>query len=102
MKLVTSTQMRNIDKRTIEGVGIPGLELMEKAGKGVAEVAKEMLGDGSSKKVVIFCGRGNNGGDGFVVGRYLAQCGIKVEFFLTAKKEEVKGDAKTNLKKVLE
>ncbi len=102
MKLVTSVQMRNIDKRTIEGVGIPGLELMEKAGKGVAEVAREILGDVVGKKVIIFCGRGNNGGDGFVVGRYLAQWGIVVKFFLTARKDEVKGDAKTNLKKALD
>ena len=94
--------MRNIDKRTIEGVGIPGLELMEKAGKGVAEVTKEMLGGTENNKVVIFCGKGNNGGDGFVVGRYLAQWGIEVKFFLTASKDEVKGDAKTNLKKALD
>jgi hydroxyethylthiazole kinase-like uncharacterized protein yjeF len=94
--------MRNIDKRTIEGIGISGLELMEKAGRGVAEAAREMLGDPAEKRVVIFCGRGNNGGDGFVVGRYLAQWGAKVEFFLTASKEEVQGDAKTNLKKALD
>jgi hydroxyethylthiazole kinase-like uncharacterized protein yjeF len=94
--------MRNIDKKTIEEVGIPGLQLMEKAGKGVAEAAREMLGDPAGKKVIIFCGRGNNGGDGFVVGRYLAQWGAKVEFFLTTRKDEVKGDAKTNLKKALD
>jgi hydroxyethylthiazole kinase-like uncharacterized protein yjeF len=99
MRLVTSSQMRNIDEKTIEVVGIPGLQLMEKAGKGVAEVAREMLGDPAGKKVIIFCGRGNNGGDGFVVGRYLAQWGAQVKFFLTAKKDEIKGDAKTNLKK---
>ncbi len=94
--------MRNIDKRTIEGIGIPGLELMEKAGKGVAEAVREMLGDVVGKKVIIFCGRGNNGGDGFVVGRYLAQWEMEVKFFLTARKDEVKGDAKTNLKKALD
>ena len=99
MKLVTSSQMRNIDKKTIEGIGIPGLELMEKAGIGVALGAKEMLGDVKNKKVVIFCGRGNNGGDGFVVGRYLSEWGAEVEFYLTSKAEEVKGDAKTNLEK---
>jgi hydroxyethylthiazole kinase-like uncharacterized protein yjeF len=101
MKLVTSSQMRNIDKKTIEGVGIPGLELMERAGKGVAEVAKEMLAEVKNKKVAIFCGRGNNGGDGFVVGRYLSQWGADVKFFLSIKKEELKGDAKTNLEKAL-
>ncbi len=99
MKLVTSAQMRNIDKKTIEGIGIPGLELMEKAGKGVALVAKEMLGDVKNKKVAIFCGGGNNGGDGFVVGRYLSEWGAEIEFYLTANREEVKGDAKTNLEK---
>lgn len=102
MKLVTSSQMRNIDKKTIEGVGIPGLELMEKAGKGVAEVAKEMLCEVKNKKVVIFCGRGNNGGDGFVVGRYLSQWGADVRVFLTAKKDELKGDAKANLERALD
>ncbi len=101
MKLVTSSQMRSIDKKTIEGIGIPGLELMEKAGHGVALIAKEMLGDPASKVVVIFCGRGNNGGDGFVVGRYLSQWGAQVRFFLTAKKDEVEGDARINLEKAV-
>ena len=99
MKLVTSSQMRNIDKKTIDGIGIPGLELMEKAGVGVALVAKEMLGEAKNKKVAIFCGRGNNGGDGFVVGRYLSEWGASVQLYLTAKREEVSGDARTNLKK---
>jgi hydroxyethylthiazole kinase-like uncharacterized protein yjeF len=99
MKLVTSSQMRNIDKKTIEGIGIPGLELMEKAGIGVALAAKEILGDVKNKKVIIFCGRGNNGGDGFVVGRHLSEWGADVQFYLTAKTEEVQGDAKTNLEK---
>jgi len=102
MKLVTSSQMRNIDKKTIDGLGIPGLELMEKAGRGTALVAKEMLGDPGNKVVIIFCGRGNNGGDGFVVGRYLSQWGAQVEFFLTAKRNEIKGDAKTNLDKAVD
>jgi len=101
MKLVTSSQMRNIDKKTIEGLGIPGLELMEKAGRGTALMAKETLGDPANKVVIIFCGRGNNGGDGFVVGRYLSQWGAQVEFFLTVKRNEVKGDAKTNLEKAV-
>jgi len=102
MKLVTSSQMRNIDKKTIEGIGILGLELMEKAGKGTALVAKEMLGGPENKAVVIFCGGGNNGGDGFVVGRHLSQWGAQVEFFLTAKRNEVRGDAKTNLEKAVD
>ncbi len=100
MKLVTSQQMRNIDTRTIKGEKIPGLKLMEKAGKGSAEVARKMLGqDLKEKKVLIFCGKGNNGGDGFVVGRYLSQWGADVKLFLLGKKAEVKGDAKVNMKK---
>jgi hydroxyethylthiazole kinase-like uncharacterized protein yjeF len=102
MKLVTSTQMRDIDKKTIEGIGIPGLELMEKAGMGTALVAKQMLGEPEGKKVLIFCGRGNNGGDGFVVGRYLSEWGAQVKFYLTAKKGEVKGDAKVNLDRAVD
>jgi hydroxyethylthiazole kinase-like uncharacterized protein yjeF len=102
MKLVSSSQMRNIDKKTIEGIGIPGLELMEKAGMGTALVAKEMLGEPEGKEVLIFCGRGNNGGDGFVVGRYLSEWGAQVKFYLTAKKSEVKGDAKVNLNRAVD
>lgn len=100
MKLVTSQQMRNIDTKTIKGEKVPGLELMEKAGKGSAEVAKNILGDDlKGKKVLIFCGRGNNGGDGFVVGRYLSQWGADVKLFLLGKKKELKGDARVNMEK---
>jgi ADP-dependent NAD(P)H-hydrate dehydratase / NAD(P)H-hydrate epimerase len=99
MKLVTASQMREIDKEAIEGTGISGLELMEKAGKSTAEVAKEMLINPKGKKVVIFCGRGNNGGDGFVIGRYLSKWGAKINVYLLSKISEVKGDAKVNLNK---
>lgn len=102
MKLVTSEQMREIDKITIEREKIPGLGLMEKAGLGSALAGKKMLGEKiKGKKVVVLCGKGNNGGDGFVVGRYLSKWSAKVEFYLLGKKEEVKGDALTNLKKAI-
>jgi len=102
MKLVTSEQMRKIDRITIKEIGIPGLELMEKAGLGSALAAKKILEEKvENKKVIIFCGKGNNGGDGFVVGRYLSSWGTEVEFYLLGKKEEIKGDAKVNLKKVI-
>ncbi len=102
MKLVTSEQMRKIDKTTIEREKIPGLELMEKAGLGSALSGKKMLdGKVKGKKVIVFCGKGNNGGDGFVVGRYLSKWGAKVEFYLLGKKEEIKGDALANLKKAV-
>ena len=100
MKIVTAEQMQNIDRITIEEVGIPGLELMENAGRGIAEFLADISnGDVDSKKVVIFCGKGNNGGDGFVVGRYLSEWGANVRFYLFGKKSEVAGDAKTNLDK---
>jgi len=103
MKLVTPEQMKSIDKKAIEGRGIPGLELMEKAGYGSALVAKKILsGEVEGKKVLIFCGGGNNGGDGFVVGRYLSQWKAEVLFYLLAKRKDLKGDAKANLKKAEE
>ncbi|MBD3298918.1 MAG: bifunctional ADP-dependent NAD(P)H-hydrate dehydratase/NAD(P)H-hydrate epimerase, partial [candidate division Zixibacteria bacterium] len=65
--------MRSIDSRAIEGMDIPSLTLMENAGRGVAEIIRDELCDGdvSGRPIGIVCGRGNNGGDGFVVGRYL-------------------------------
>ena len=103
MKLVSSEQMRSIDKKAINGAKIPRLELMEKAGKSSAEVVLKMLrGSAKDKKVVIFCGRGNNGGDGFVVGRYLAEWGAEVIFYLLGEEDKIMGDAEVNLKKALE
>ncbi len=99
MKLVTAKQMREIDKEAIENVSIPGLELMEKAGKCTAEVVKGMLVHPKGKKVLIFCGSGNNGGDGFVVGRYLYGWKAKAIFYLLSGISKVKGDAKVNLNK---
>ncbi len=102
MKLSTAQQMKNIDKAAIEGMGIPGLKLMEVAGKSVAEVIADYMVEVEDKKVLIFCGKGNNGGDGFVVARYLTEWGAKVDCFLLGKKSEVKGDAEVNLKKALD
>jgi NAD(P)H-hydrate epimerase len=102
MKLSTAQQMKDIDKAAIEGMGIPGLKLMEVAGKSVAEVIADYLGEVGDKKIFIFCGKGNNGGDGFVAARYLTQWGAKVDCFLLGRKTEVKGDAEVNLKKALD
>jgi len=101
MKLVTAQEMKEIDRMAIEKYGIPSLQLMEKAGAGVAKVAVKMLADPKGKNVFIFCGKGNNGGDGFVAGRYLVQEKAKVKIFLLGKKSELKGDAQVNLKKAL-
>ncbi len=101
MKTVTVFQMRNIDRRTIREANIPGLDLMERAGQGVARVAMEMLGDPQGKKVVHFCGKGNNGGDGFVVARLLAQAGAVPQVYLLGKKTDVRGDALENMNRLL-
>ncbi|MGB9847226.1 MAG: NAD(P)H-hydrate epimerase, partial [Desulfotomaculales bacterium] len=66
MRLVTASEMRELDRRAIEEFGIPGLVLMENAGRQVAEVVKEMLGGAAGKRVAVFAGKGNNGGDGLV------------------------------------
>ncbi len=96
MKLVTAEQMRELDRRTINEVGIPGVVLMENAGRGAAEIIKGKFGPGP-KKVAVLCGRGNNGGDGFVVARYLKNWGWPVKAYLLAPRERVTGDARVNL-----
>jgi len=98
--LVASTQeIRELDRRAIEDYGMPGIILMENAGRGAAEVAAGMLGDPRDRRVLILCGRGNNGGDGFVIGRHLHNRGATVEFRLAATIDKVKpgGDAATNM-----
>lgn len=102
MKTVTALQMRNIDRRTIQEAKIPGLDLMERAGQGAARVALEMLGATKGKKVIHFCGKGNNGGDGFVVARLLAQKGVSPQVFLLGKRKQVRGDAKENLDRLIQ
>jgi hydroxyethylthiazole kinase-like uncharacterized protein yjeF len=99
VKIATSEQMRSIDKRAIDGLGIPGLTLMENAGKGVLSVIEDIAGDVRGKAFAIICGKGNNGGDGFVVSRLLREKGGHVTAFLLARAEEVSGDASVNLER---
>ena len=96
--IVTAGQMQNIDKRAIQGLGIPGLQLMEAAGRGVAEHLRDELLDREvgGSDIAVICGRGNNGGDGFVCGRYLAEWGAEVSYFLLGETAQLKGDALTN------
>ena len=87
--------MRMIDRQTIDDVGIPGVVLMEMAGAALARACIEELNDeAKGKRVAVFCGKGNNGGDGFVTARYLANAGARVTVFLAAHADELKGDAK--------
>jgi len=97
MKLVTSEEMRQIDKKAIEGIGIPSIVLMENAGLQVANTIEEKYSPLREKSVYIFAGSGNNGGDGMVVARHLFNQKVKVKVFLLTEKKNIKGDAATNL-----
>jgi len=94
-KIATTAQMRELDRRTIAEHGIPGLVLMENAGRGAFAVIREQFPE--LGRVAVFCGKGNNGGDGLVIARHLKNAGIEVTAYLLARRAEVAGDAKTNL-----
>jgi len=102
MKVVTGETMQCLDRRAIEEFGIPGLNLMENAGRGCAEAISARFGGEPGPRAVIVSGKGNNGGDGFVIARLLRECGWQVEIFVLARREEIKGDARTNLDRLSE
>jgi NAD(P)H-hydrate epimerase len=86
-------QVREFDRRAIEELGIPGVVLMENAGRGAAELVISL---GIHGRVVVCCGKGNNGGDGFVIARHLANRGVQVNTILLVRPEELTGDALMN------
>ena len=88
--------MQTIDRSAIDDFGIPGQVLMENAGLSVASLIHESVSDLLEKKVVIVCGKGNNGGDGFVIARHLFIDGITVDILLLGKRQQLKSDARTN------
>src|SRR5215468_8467333 len=89
----TAAEMRAVDERAITALGIPGTQLMEKAGSGAAELIARAWSPIRGKRVAILCGRGNNGGDGFVVARRLRARGARVQLWLFARRADVAGDA---------
>src|SRR5712675_967041 len=97
MRILNSAQMREADRRTVDDIGIPSLVLMENAGRQAVAAMEAMYGDLLERQVAVLCGRGNNGGDGFVVSRTLAQRGVDVSVFLLGRVADVRGDARTNL-----
>ncbi|MCC7417182.1 MAG: NAD(P)H-hydrate dehydratase [Acidobacteria bacterium] len=97
MRVLNAAQMREADRRTIEEIGIGSLVLMENAGRQVVAAIEAQHGDLLERRVAVLCGRGNNGGDGFVVARTLWQRGIDVAVFLIGSVAEVRGDARVNL-----
>src|SRR5712675_1047860 len=97
MRILNSAQMREADRRTVDDIGIPSLVLMENAGRQAVAAMEAVHGELLEGTVAILCGRGNNGGDGFVVARTLMQRGVDVSVFLLGRVADVRGDARTNL-----
>jgi hydroxyethylthiazole kinase-like uncharacterized protein yjeF len=95
-KTVTVKQIQKIDDLAINRYGVQSLALMETAGRLVAEEIIAQLKNNTKKHVSIFCGLGNNAGDGFVIARYLINAEIKVNIFLIGKEEGLKEDALVN------
>lgn len=97
MKILTAAEMREVDRRTIE-LGIPGLILMENAGHHVTEYLAHHFAPLADQRVVVFCGKGNNGGDGLVVARQLLTRyhPKALDVVLAASPDELKGDAAAN------
>src|SRR6187397_1510454 len=89
--------MREADRFTIEDIGIPALVLMENAGRQVVAAIEAAYESQLEGRVAVLCGRGNNGGDGFVVARTLLQHGIETSVFVIGAVADVRGDARTNL-----
>ncbi len=100
MKVLTSAEMRTVDERTAEEFGVPLRALMERAGEAVARfVLRQYPGAG---RVMVLCGKGNNGGDGMVAARLLAGEGVGVRVLLLGRRAEVKGEAARAMEALLE
>ncbi|MBI3002321.1 MAG: hypothetical protein HYY54_01595 [candidate division NC10 bacterium] len=97
MKVVTAKEMRELDRRATAEYGVPSLLLMENAGAAVAAEAERRFGPLRGKRIVVCCGKGNNGGDGFVAARHLHNRGAAVRVLLCAKRAEVAGDPRITL-----
>jgi hydroxyethylthiazole kinase-like uncharacterized protein yjeF len=84
VKVLTAAQMREADRLTTERYGIPGKELMENAGTAIAEFLREKFPDIAGRRILVLCGKGNNGGDGLVVARLLKDFGATAVVYLFA------------------
>jgi NAD(P)H-hydrate epimerase len=98
MDIVTAQQMKQMDRLTIESFGIPGIVLMENAARGATDALFRHFPHVHSLKVGVAAGHGNNGGDGFVIARYLAGANVSVDVYLLSKRNKVRGDAAENLR----
>jgi hydroxyethylthiazole kinase-like uncharacterized protein yjeF len=98
MEILTGEQMRRVDRRAIDTLGIAGLLLMESAGRAIAEALHADFPDARARGVLVLCGKGNNGGDGLVAARFLARTGLVPKVVLLAEGGDLSGDAGTNLR----
>jgi NAD(P)H-hydrate epimerase len=95
---LSRAEVRELDRQAIEVYGVPGVVLMENAGRGAAEL---LLALGVHERVIICCGKGNNGGDGFVMARHLDLHGRDVRVLLFGRPEELQSDAKVNYESIV-
>ncbi|HBG06829.1 MAG: bifunctional ADP-dependent (S)-NAD(P)H-hydrate dehydratase/NAD(P)H-hydrate epimerase [Geobacteraceae bacterium GWC2_58_44] len=100
MKVVSGQVMQHMDQRAIREFGIAGLTLMEQAGRACADAITEGFGPGAGKRALIVAGKGNNGGDGFVIARILIERGWEAPVLLVAASDSVTGDAAANLSRL--
>lgn len=98
IKIVTPSEMQSIDRAAIEDFGIPGIVLMENAGLRMVDLMLDVIGENAGDPVCVFCGRGNNGGDGFVIARHLINRGFFVRTWVFTDRPKLSGDALTNYK----
>ena len=97
MRVVNGDQMREADRRTIQDIGVPSVVLMENAGRQVVSAMEAAFDGLEEARVAVLAGRGNNGGDGFVIARVLWQGGIDVQVFIVGAAADIRGDARLNL-----
>jgi len=95
--VMSRDEVRAFDSWAINELGLPGVVLMENAGRSCAELIKEKLAGIEGAAVCIFCGTGNNGGDGYVIARHLLGTGCTVTVVICGDRNKIKGDAKINL-----
>jgi len=93
---LTRNQVREVDRLAIERIGIPGIVLMENAGRNAAEHIATFIHRRRAERTFIFCGSGNNGGDGFVIARHLVNRGFSVACFLAGDPDKLTPDCETN------
>ena len=96
MKVVTAQQMRDLDRRAMEEFGMPGAVLMENAGRAVVDVMLREFGPLEGKRIAVFCGSGNNGGDGAVIARLLWLMGAVPEVAMVGSYDSLKPEARTH------